>query len=71
MKRKPLMPQYETYADIAGIIAITRRIDSPKARTFIAWVDSLGREPTTQEFEKFATALGFRIAGKGGNNGWH
>lgn len=61
MKHKSIMPQYEEYADIADIIEITRHIDSPKARTFIAWVDSLGREPTTEEFEKFATALGFRL----------
>lgn len=54
------------FASVEGIIAITRALakqypNEPRIKSFLAWVDKLGRVPTNAEFETKVREMGFRI----------
>ncbi|MCA0455673.1 MAG: hypothetical protein LCI00_16980 [Chloroflexi bacterium] len=55
--------EYQQMADVAGCIAIGRRIlaDDPtntRAALLVAWADGLGHKPTDAEFEAFIGKMG-------------
>lgn len=56
----------EDYATVEGIIAITRALavqypDEPRIKSFLAWIEGLGRVPTSAEFEVWAWLMGFAL----------